>query len=212
MPSRATHVPVGEDQSQHLEFSRECVTNFNHAYGPHLVAPKTILCKPHNNIARNLTNIFSAPAKRVMSLQEPHLKMSKSHSDPRSKILITDSPEQIHSKIMSALTDSSNSVSYDPENRPAVSNLLQLLSHFDTQERKPEELGIVYANLNLRNFKTTLAETISSRLSPIRKRYEEVMAEDDGAYIDHVQRKGAAKARESAEATMAIVREAVGLH
>jgi tryptophanyl-tRNA synthetase len=146
-----------------------------------------------------------------MSLQEPHLKMSKSHSDPRSRILITDRPEQIHQKVMAALTDSTNSVSYDPENRPAVSNLLQLLSHFDPQGRSAQDLGAMYFNLNLRDFKGTIAETISSTLSPIRERYEEVMAEDNGAYVDHVERKGAAKARESAEATMAIVREAVGL-
>ena len=146
-----------------------------------------------------------------MSLQEPHLKMSKSHSDPRSRILVTDRPEEIHQKVMSARTDSINSVSYDPENRPGVSNLLHLLSHFDSHHRSPEDLGTVYSQLGLRDFKTTVFETISSRLEPIRKRYEEVMREDNGAYVDHVERKGAEKARESADATMAVVRDAVGL-
>jgi tryptophanyl-tRNA synthetase len=146
-----------------------------------------------------------------MSLQDPNLKMSKSHSDPRSRILITDRPEDILQKIMAAVTDSTNAVSYDPENRPAVSNLLHLLSHFDTQGRSPEELGKAHANLGLGPFKRIVAETISIHLEPIRNRWQEAMREDHGAYIDHVERMGAKRARESADATMAIVREAVGL-
>ncbi|KAF4632593.1 hypothetical protein G7Y89_g5530 [Cudoniella acicularis] len=192
---RATHVPVGEDQSQHLEFARECATNFNSTYGPRLIQPKTIL----------------SPAKRVMSLQEPHLKMSKSHSDPRSRIIITDTPEAIQKKIMSALTDSTNSVSYDPENRPGVSNLLQLLSHFDVAGRSAQDLGAVYGNLGLGQFKKVVAETISNSLEEIRNRYERVLSEDGGKYLDHVQKEGARKARESADETMALVREAVDL-
>ena len=146
-----------------------------------------------------------------MSLQDPHLKMSKSHSDPRSRILITDTAKEIHQKLKSALTDSINSVSYDPENRPAVSNLLHLLSHFDAQGRSPEELGKEHSNLGLGAFKKIVADTISDHLDPIQKRWQEVMREDDGAYVDHIERMGAKKARESADATMAIVREAVGL-
>ncbi|KAG0648338.1 Tryptophanyl-tRNA synthetase [Hyphodiscus hymeniophilus] len=192
---RATHVPVGEDQSQHLEFARECVTNFNHAYGPHLVSPQTIM----------------SPAKRVMSLQEPHLKMSKSHADPRSRILITDSADEIYRKVMSALTDSTNSVSYDPSKRPGVSNLLQLWSHFDAEGRSPEELALACRDMNLRTFKTKVSETIAASLEPIRMRFAELMREDGGAYVEHVEKQGARKARESADSTMAIVREAVGL-
>ncbi|RDL35066.1 Uncharacterized protein BP5553_06997 [Venustampulla echinocandica] len=192
---RATHVPVGEDQSQHLEFARECVTNFNHAYGPHLIAPKTIM----------------SPAKRVMSLQEPHLKMSKSHVDPRSRILITDTPEIIYKKLMSALTDSTNSISYDPVARPGVSNLLELLSHFDAEGRDAQKLAVVYGDLGLGQFKKVVATTISESLAGIREKYAQVLNQDGGAYLDHVEREGARRARENANATMAIVREAVGL-
>lgn len=137
--------------------------------------------------------------------------MSKSHSDPRSRILITDSPPEILQKLMAARTDSINSVSYDPENRPAVSNLLHLLSHFDAQGRSGEDLGKVHANLGLGAFKKTVAEAIAGHTEPIRKRWEEVIREDDGKYVDHVERMGARRARESADATMAVVREAVGL-
>jgi len=146
-----------------------------------------------------------------MSLQEPHLKMSKSHADPRSRILITDNADEIHRKIMSALTDSTNSVSYDPEERPGVSNLLQLWSHFDAEGRLPEELAITCQDMNLRTFKTKVSETIAAKLEPIRARFTELMAQDEGAYVDHVEKEGARKARESADATMEIVREAMGL-
>jgi tryptophanyl-tRNA synthetase len=145
-----------------------------------------------------------------MSLQEPHLKMSKSHSDPRSRILITDSSEEIHRKLMSAVTDSTNSVSYDPKNRPGVSNLLHLLSHFDSQERSAQELGTVYSKLTLKDLKITISDTISARLSDTRERYKQILSEDAGAYVDHIEKKGAKKARENAEATMVAVREAVG--
>lgn len=112
---------------------------------------------------------------------------------------------------MSALTDSTNSVSYSPEERPGVSNLLQLWSLFDAEGRSPEDLAIACQDMNLRTFKTKVSETIANSLAPIRTRYAELMAENEGAYIDHVEREGAKKARESAEATMVLVREAVGL-
>jgi tryptophanyl-tRNA synthetase len=137
--------------------------------------------------------------------------MSKSHSDPRSRILITDSPEVIDKKVMAALTDSTNSISYDPENRPGVSNLLQLLSHFDSEGRSAADLGSVYSGHSIASFKRTLAETISTSLAPVRKRYSEIMAEGNGAYLDHVEEKGAKKAWESAEPTMTSVRKALHL-
>jgi tryptophanyl-tRNA synthetase len=146
-----------------------------------------------------------------MSLQEPHLKMSKSHPDPRSRILVTDSPEEILRKVMAALTDSSNSVSYDPIARPGVSNLLQLLSYFDSSSRSADELGKEYAAMDLGKLKTVVSETISASLAHIRTRYNQFMTEDDGRYLDYVELSGAAKARASAEMTMVSVRKVVGL-
>lgn len=145
-----------------------------------------------------------------MSLQEPHLKMSKSHKDPRSRILLTDRPDEISQKIRSALTDSANAVSYDPISRPGVSNLLQLLSYFSDPPNSPEELGKKYAGLNLGKFKAVVSQTISTALAGIRYRYAEIMAEDGGRYLDHVEAEGAKRARASAEATMAIVKNAIG--
>jgi len=146
-----------------------------------------------------------------MSLQEPHLKMSKSHPDPRSRIILTDSPSSISQKITAALTDSINVVSYDPNLRPGVSNLLHLLSYFDAEGRSPAELGITYSSLNLRQFKTLVSETIIEALAPIRTRYSEVMEEDGGRYLEHVESEGAKRARENAAETMALIRDAVGL-
>ncbi|KAK0099675.1 Tryptophan--tRNA ligase, mitochondrial [Cadophora gregata] len=193
---RATHVPVGEDQSQHLEFARECVTNFNHTYGcSHLVTPQTIL----------------SPTKRIMSLTSPTTKMSKSAPSPLSRILITDTPTTISQKISSALTDSQNLVTWDPVSRPGVSNLLTLLSSFDEHGRSPQELGEKFEKegMGLGVFKKMVGEAVGEGLSGVRGRFEEVMREE--GYVEEVAMRGAKRARESAEETMVLVREAVGL-
>ncbi|KAK1598808.1 tryptophanyl-tRNA synthetase [Colletotrichum navitas] len=192
---RATHVPVGDDQRQHLEFARECVTNFNHHFGPHLVLPKTI----------------TSTARRVMSLQQPNQKMSKSANDPRSRILIIDTPEEIHNKIMSARTDSSNYVSYDPTNRPGVSNLVEILSLFDSQGRTPCQLVETLSQASLKDLKRIVSAAVVQGLNGIRARYFELLSADEGKYLDAVEAQGAKRARLSAEETMTIVREATGL-
>ncbi|OLN81516.1 Tryptophan-tRNA ligase, mitochondrial [Colletotrichum chlorophyti] len=192
---RATHVPVGDDQRQHLEFARECVTNFNHAFGQHLVSPETI----------------TSPVRRVMSLQQPTQKMSKSAIDPKSRILITDTPEEMHKKIMGARTDSIKNVSYDVANRPGVSNLLEILSIFDTEGRSPSQLADALSQTSLKTLKETVSGAVIQGLAGIRERYVELLSVDEGRYLDAVEAQGARKARLSAEETMAAVREATGL-
>ncbi|KAL5604656.1 uncharacterized protein BROUX77_004842 [Berkeleyomyces rouxiae] len=192
---RATHVPVGDDQRQHLEFARECVTNFNSAH------KKKILVPPQSIIP---------PERRIMSLQSPTQKMSKSHPDPKSRILITDTPEAIHRKIMSSLTDSEAGITYDPQARPGVSNLLDILSAFDPSERTPSELAESLAGQTLKDLKTKVSEAVISALDGIGPRYARIMSEDNGKYVDFVEQKSAEKARERAAQTMALVREAVG--
>lgn len=146
-----------------------------------------------------------------MSLQQPTKKMSKSHPNPNSRILITDTPDDISKKIMSALTDSQNSVSYDPESRPGVSNLLEILSIFDEQARDPSQLGEALAGASLKELKQTVAQSVVAGLQGMRERYLDVLSADGGKYVDYVQAEGAKKARANAEETMAIVREATGL-
>ncbi|KUJ19784.1 Nucleotidylyl transferase [Mollisia scopiformis] len=214
---RATHVPVGEDQSQHLEFARECVTNFNHTYnGNFLVAPQTLLCtspspSPFLFCPVNKTNLPSAPTKRIMSLTDPLSKMSKSAPNPLSRILITDSPSTIKKKLTSALTDNSNSVSYSPSLRPGVTNLLHLLSAFDPSGKSAEEIGgeLERSGMGLGAFKALVTDAVVEGLKGVRGEFERVVREE--GFLEGVARRGAERARESAEGTMGVVRGAVGL-
>ncbi|KAK3692693.1 putative tryptophanyl-tRNA synthetase [Podospora appendiculata] len=195
---RATHVPVGDDQRQHLEFARECVTNFNHAYGgSYLVAPQTMV----------------SPAKRVMSLRDPTKKMSKSDLDPFSTITLADEAYKVQKKITTALTDSDPTVSYDPAGRPGVANLLELWSHFDPHKRTPAVLaaGLVGVQNHLGTLKARVGQAVEAEMQEIRERYLEFLAPGKAGYLDEVVQEGGRKARESAEETMKIVREAVEL-
>ncbi|KAK4064294.1 uncharacterized protein Triagg1_9090 [Trichoderma aggressivum f. europaeum] len=216
---RATHVPVGHDQQQHLEFARECVTNFNHAYGSHLVHPETIVCMldcheppfpfPLSSYSTAKLTERTAPAQRIMSLTEPTSKMSKSHEAQRSRILITDSPQDIRSKIATALTDSTPGISYDPATRPGISNLLEIFSVFDSERRSPAQFAQAYADASPKIFKEAVADALVTGLQGIRDRYLDLSAND--SYLDKIEQHGARKAQESAKETMDIVKTAVGL-
>lgn len=196
---RATHVPVGEDQAQHLEFARECATSFNH----HMAAGKDILVPPQTIVS---------PAKRIMSLTRPESKMSKSDSNPKSRILITDSREAIFSKVKGAVTDSIEGISYEPTTRPGVSNLLSILYHLNNGNFSSlQDVGSECKDLSMRALKERVAEMVDATLSGIRDRYAEVMQRRGGAYLDEVAQSGAERARKSAERTMRDVREAIGL-
>ncbi|KAG5752468.1 hypothetical protein H9Q72_001148 [Fusarium xylarioides] len=191
---RATHVPVGEDQRQHLEFARECVTNFNAAYGNHLVSPQTT----------------TSPVQRVMSLQNPTEKMSKSSRSPKSRISIIDSPQEIKAKIKAATTDSIPGISYNREERPGISNLLDIMAIFDPEGRKVQELGEQYSDLSPKQLKEMVSDAVIGGLDGIRDRYTELLDKGD-KYLDSIEAIGAEKGRKSAEETMQVVREAVGL-
>ncbi|PYH98932.1 tryptophanyl-tRNA synthetase [Aspergillus ellipticus CBS 707.79] len=189
---RATHVPVGEDQRQHLEFCRNIANSFNHTYGSIFPCPEALI----------------SPAKRVMSLKEPTLKMSKSHVDERSRIILTDSRDQISKKLKAALTDSDMKITYDPILRPGVSNLLELLGHFEG--KSCEDLALEYQSTSLRVLKEHLAGQISDHLQPIRDKYFSLM-DDKTGFLDAVSEQGARSARANADRTMEVVRSAMGL-
>ncbi|KAL4861119.1 hypothetical protein BDV12DRAFT_180722 [Aspergillus spectabilis] len=188
---RATHVPVGEDQKQHLEFSRYTANSFNNLYGPIFPSPEALI----------------SPAKRVMSLKEPTLKMSKSHVDDRSRIVLTDSPEDVWRKIKVALTDSETGITYDPIRRPGVSNLIEILSHLEG--KSCSEIALSYESASPRALKEHLSKRICEVLSPIREQYYSLM--EDGRSLDDIAEQGARDARANAEITMKKVREAMGL-
>jgi tryptophanyl-tRNA synthetase len=196
-----THVPVGEDQAQHLEFTRELAIGYNHLYPsnspsePLLIVPQTLL----------------SPAKRVMSLTDPTKKMSKSDPKPKSRILITDPREDVYTKIRTALTDSIEGVSYDREERPGVSNLVDLLYHFDNSvAASPRELASDLKDLSMRALKEKVADTIDVGIRDIRGRYEELMSGNQKELVEHAE-GGARRAEEMAEETMKRVRSAMGM-
>ena len=146
-----------------------------------------------------------------MSLKEPQLKMSKSHTDERSRINVNDAPRVISDKIKFALTDSIAGVSYDPISRPGVSNLLAIMSYFDNPGRTVEELVATYSNMDLRDFKSEVTKAVSNGLESVRERYNSLLSAEGGKYLDDVALNGSVKAREQAKTTMAVVRHAVGL-
>ena len=147
-----------------------------------------------------------------MSLRNPVVKMSKSDPDRKSRVLLTDTPESIRATIKGALTDSCyNRIFYDRRERPGIANLLEIWSHFDEKNRSPETLALEHQRLVVPQFKERVSDAIIDGLAGIRQEYTRVVNADEGRYVDYVANKGVEKARQSAEQTMELVREAVGL-
>ncbi|KAK3074637.1 Tryptophan--tRNA ligase, mitochondrial [Teratosphaeriaceae sp. CCFEE 6253] len=193
---RATHVPVGHDQAQHLEFAREVANGFNHTFERDvLVPPETLI----------------SPAKRIMSLTDPAAKMSKSHPNPKSRILLTDPEEVIRSKIKAAVTDSIDGVTYEPERRPGLSSLIDILFHVSppmahaTQQHLAKDLD----GLSMRALKDNVADAVELAIRPIRGNYENLRHNE--SHLNDVASKGAGKATSNAAATMQEVKRVVGL-
>jgi tryptophanyl-tRNA synthetase len=191
---RATHVPVGDDQRQHLEFARECVTNFNHTYKTDcLVSPQTMV----------------SPSKRVMSLSNPLVKMSKSDPSFRSHVLITDPPELVIKKFRLALTDSDSAISYDPVWRAGVANLLEILSAFDPDGRTPAQLAASMEGEKMGELKHQVAKAVNAEWDGVRERYEGFMSDKKG--MEDIVAKSTSWARSNAGNTMIMVKQAMGL-
>jgi tryptophanyl-tRNA synthetase len=143
-----------------------------------------------------------------MSLKEPTSKMSKSHADEKSRIILTDSPAAIRKKVKVALTDSEAGVTYDPVRRPGVSNLIEILSHLEGMSC--EDIVREYQSASLRALKDHVAERIAFHLQEIRDRYISIM-EDRTGYLDQVAEEGAETARANSAVTMRQIREAMGM-
>ncbi len=158
----------------------------------------------------DLINI--APAERIMSLRYPLKKMSKSEPSTKTRISIAEHPESIREKIKGAMTDTiSSPLTYEPATRPGLANLFEIMSSFDESGRTPRELAQEYQDSTFLALKETIAEVVIDGLSGVRAEYERLMAAGKGKYLDHVASQGAEKARQSAEETMTLVRQAVGL-
>ena len=146
-----------------------------------------------------------------MSLVDPTAKMSKSHPNPKSRILLTDDEDAIKSKVKSAVTDSIEGITYDPETRPGVSNLIDLLYHSGADDgyESQEALASDLEGVSLRALKEKVAESINIQLEPIRERYAEII--QDRAAMEEAATEGAEKANHSATKTLQKVKRAVGL-
>ena len=185
-------VPVGDDQRQHLELTRDLVGRFNHRFGPTLVMPQAAIPKV---------------GARVMDLQNPTAKMSKSESSPMGAVLMVDPPDFVAKKIRSAVTDSGRDVRYDPLEKPGISNLLDILSA--VTGRPIPVLEAEFGSAGYGAFKGVVAEAVVEALAPVRKRYEELQA--DPAETSAALRRGAEKATAIAEPVLERVKTAVGL-
>lgn len=187
---RVHAVPVGDDQTQHLELTRDLAVRFNARYGEVFPIPERI------------TPEIGA---RVMSLQDPTAKMSKSDENARATVYLTDSTDEIVKKIKSAVTDTGSEVVFDWETKPGISNLLEIFAYFSG--RTIDDLVDEYRDGGYGPFKTAVANAVAEGVEPIRQAYSAISDEE----VARVMADSAHRASASAEATMDIVKEAVGL-
>ncbi|XP_011878448.1 PREDICTED: tryptophan--tRNA ligase, mitochondrial [Vollenhovia emeryi] len=177
---KATHVPVGQDQVQHIQLAQDLAYIFNRQYGQTFPIPHTL--------------ISNGPSQRIKSLREPMKKMSKSHADPKTRLNILDEPDVLLEKVKKAVTDFTSEVTYEPDERPGVSNLINIHSLFTG--KTPEEICKEAVGLNTGQYKLVLADVVIEKLSPIRKDILRLTGEP--AYLDEILKEGAERATELA--------------
>ena len=180
---QADLVPVGADQKQHVELTRDIAIRFNNAYGNTFTIPEPYIPKV---------------GARIMSLQEPDKKMSKSDPNPNAYILVLDDPDTIQRKIRRAITDCEGVIEFDPINRPGVSNLLSIFSA--CTGKTMEETLAVFANTNYGSLKQGVADAVVAALSPIQEEYKRILA--DKAYLTETIKLGAERASAVASKTV----------
>ncbi|KAF2854329.1 tryptophanyl-tRNA synthetase-like protein [Plenodomus tracheiphilus IPT5] len=194
-----THVPVGEDQAQHIELTRVLAKGFNDVYSAgkrrFFSIPQTML----------------SPAKRIMDLRNPAVKMSKSAPNPSSRILINDSKDIIHQKLKSAVTDSIEGVSYDHQERPGVSNLVDIMYYMnESVAESPQELAKDMKLLSMRALKEKVADTVDENLRDVRERYEEILGAQQAKLREGLN-QSSRKANLQASNKLKETREVMGL-
>ena len=187
----AQEVPVGDDQRQHIEITRDIAIRFNHRFGETFVLPKAV----------------TPPAgARVMDLLDPTSKMSKSSETEAGCVYLLDPPAAIEKKFRRAVTDSENEVRYDRDAKPGIANLLDILSA--VTGTPPQQLAEQYSQYGA--LKVDCGAAVAAMLAPIQQRYSELM--NDPAELGRLLRIGAQKAGEVAQATLARAQSAIGLY
>lgn len=190
---KATHVPVGEDQVQHLQLAHHLAKIFNTKYGETFP-----LC--HSIVADD-------PSCRIKSLRDPKKKMSKSDPDTKSCVLLTDTPEQVTEKVKKAITDFTSEVTFDPVERPGVANLITI--HSLASGLSAEQICTEAAGIDTGKYKLRVAEALVAHLEPIRQKINDYSAHPE--FLESVLIEGAEKAGMVAEATMVEVKDKIGL-
>lgn len=189
---QASAVPVGDDQRQHLEFTRDIAQRFNHLYGETFVVPELMLPKA---------------GARVMGLDNPLAKMSKSEASEYHAIYITDTPERTKKKLMRAVTDSYGEVRFSSESdRAGVNNLLTLLQALNGETREAIEAS--FAGEGYGTLKKRVVEQVNASLQPVRDEYNRLI--QDTAYLDSILADGTEKASQIANETLRLVKDRMG--
>ena len=188
---RATEVPVGDDQRQHIELMRDIAERFNARYGDQLVVPE---------------GRYPEVGARIMNLQDPEARMSTTYGSEQGTVYILDSADAVRKKVKSAVTDSGTEVRRGPD-KAGITNLLEILSV--VRAAAPEELEREFDGHGYGDFKSAVAEAVVEYLAPVRERYDELRS-DQGA-IEATLAAGAEKARLIASATLVDVRAAMGI-
>lgn len=187
----SNEVPVGEDQVQHVELTRDIAKRFNSLYGETFVLPKAII---------------PAHGARIMSLDNPKVKMSKS-DHPDSYIALAEPKESVINKFKRALTDSDNKVKYDKDSKPAISNLIEIYASFANISVKDIEER--YFGKGYGDFKRELGELVAEKLNELQKSFDEIRRDEEQLYS--IIRKGSAKAGEIADKKVAEIKRKIGL-
>lgn len=188
---KSTHVPIGEDQIQHMELVQDLAQGFNKKYGEFFPVPKSILTS----------------MKKVKSLRDPSSKMSKSDSDKLATVRITDSPEEIVQKFRKAVTDFTSEVTYDPASRGGVSNMIAI--HAAVTGLTAEEVVRRSAGIDTARYKLVVADAVIEKFAPIKSEIEKLKM--DKEYLEKVLRDGSAKAKELAYPVLQEVKKLVGI-
>lgn len=190
---QADYVPVGEDQRQHLEITRDIATRFNNAFSPTFTVPQ---------------GIFRKVGAKINDLQEPTKKMSKSGENPNGAIFLSDDKDTIMRKFKRAITDSDGEIRYDPVSKPGVSNLLSIYSVF--AGKSVEEAVLEFQGKGYGEFKLAVGETVASKLEPIQAEQAKLLANKD--YLNQVLISGAQRANAIARKTLSKVYKKIGFY
>ncbi|XP_033216803.1 tryptophan--tRNA ligase, mitochondrial [Belonocnema kinseyi] len=188
---KATHVPVGEDQVQHLELCQDLARKFNSTFGETFPVPTTII---------------SNDAKRIKSLRDPNSKMSKSCPDSKSRLDLIDEPKVLLNKVKKSVTDFTSEVTYDPKNRPGVANLVKI--HSLLTGKSPEKICEEAQGIDTGRYKLVLADVVIEKLNPIRERILQLLSEKQ--YLEQILKEGAEKATAIATPNLFEIREKIG--